>query len=76
MMQDGGRARTDDDIIAAFEDAAEKTRKNPNDIEAAQRLVAKCHVMKDVWEDGVKFHFGNPKEQLMQRTRTMIQESK
>jgi len=75
MMQDGGPARTEDDIIAAFEDAAEQARKTPDDIEAAQRLTTKCHVMEDEWADQVKFHFGNPKEQLKQRTRRMTQDS-
>ena len=75
MMQDGGRARTEDDIIAAFEDAAEQAKKTPDDIEAAQRLVAKCHVMEDEWADGVKFRLGNPKEQLKHRTRRMMQDS-
>lgn len=72
MIQDGGRASTEDDIIAAFEDAAEQVRKIPNDIEAAQRLATKCIVMKDEWGDRVKFNLVNPDARLKRRIDKMV----
>jgi len=77
MMQEGGPAKRIDDIISTFEDAAEQLRMPSmrNDMEAAQRLATKCHVMEDEWADGVKFHLGNPKECLRNRIDRMQQDS-
>jgi len=77
MMQDGGPASDKNDIIAAFEDAAEQLRKMPDTLdshETAQRLATKCHVMQDEWEDNVKFHLGDPGELLKGRVDRMMEE--
>ena len=75
MMENGGPARTEDDVIRRFEDAVQQVKKSPDDVDTAQRLATECHVTRDQWADRAKFSFKNPDVILNNRINIMLNNS-